>query len=147
MMLSSAAIIALVDWRVAVCALASLWGAHALQTVCHEWYHNNERETFYWKPTYLLLSGLERIGIMSTDQHIDHHRHHLHNLDEVHEWTDLYLPGSERMGGALWSWVIAKYVPGERKMIEAMLRFSGIYYAVHFIAFTAVFVAAALWLV
>lgn len=142
----SAGIISLVDWRVGLCALSGLWGAHALQSICHEWYHHSEREGFYRWPTRLLLSGLERVGIMSTRRHIDHHRHHLHSLDEVHTWTDLYLPGAERLGEAMWAWVIGKHVPGERNMIEAMLRFSMAYYTIHFVLFTAAFLAAALWL-
>ena len=139
----SAAVISLVDWRVGLCALSSLWGAHALQAVCHEWYHHNDREGFYWWPTRLFLSGLERVGIMSTRKHLDHHRHHLHSLGDVHDWLDLYLPGGERLGDALWGWLLRKHVPGERNMIKAMLKLSGVYYTLHFVLFTGVFLAVA----
>ncbi len=141
----SAGLVALVDWRVGLCLLSSIWGAHALQAVCHEWYHHPRRAGFYWWPTRALLTGFERVGLMSTRGHIEHHRHHLYNLDEVHTWVDLYVPGADRLGDAMWAWAVDKHVPGERRMLEALQRFAGAYYPLHFVVLTGTFAALAWW--
>ena len=142
--LVSAGLVALVDWRVGLCVLSCMWGAHALQSVCHEWYHNDkQREDFYWAPTYWLLSALERVGIMSTARHIDHHRHHLRNLDEVDNWLDLYIPGGEALGEALWAWLVPQHVPGETRMVDRMLLFCRVYYPLQFAAVTGLFALVA----
>lgn len=141
--LISAGLIAAVDWRVALCALCCTWAAHALQSVGHEWYHNDDREGFYWWPTRRFLSGMERVGLMSTKQHRRHHRHHLHNLDAVQDWADLYVPGLERLGQTAWAWALAQHVPGERRMLRAVRSLALTYYPLHFAAVTGVFLAIA----
>lgn len=141
--LCSAGIIALFDWRAGLCALACMWSMRSLQSVCHEYYHHNDRTSFYWLPTRLMLEGLEAVGILSTRRHLLHHRHHLRNLDEVNEWTDMWLPGAERVGRTVWSWLLARHVPGERKMLEGIRQIYRGYAAMHYTAIIVSFIAMA----
>lgn len=140
--LASAAIISVLDWRAGLCALACMWALRSLQSIVHEYYHHNDREKFYWRPTLVALRGLEAIGILSTKRHLRHHRHHLRNLDEVHEWTDMWLPGAERLGNAIWRRMLARHIPGEQRMIDAIrklyTRYAVLHYALVVISFVAI---------
>lgn len=133
--LASAAVLSVVDWRLAVAGLSSLWAAHCLQAVCHEWVHHDQRASFYWAPTRWLLSGLERVGLLSTAQHRRRHRHHLHSLDAVHDWLDLRLPGVEGLAAGVWRRVLALHVPGERRMTTALIPFFRMYVTVAYALF------------
>ncbi len=144
--LCSAAAIAAFDWRAGLCALACMWSMRSLQSICHEYYHHDDREGFYWAPTLRLLRGLEAIGVLSTTRHRRHHRHHLHSLDKVHDWTDMWLPGAERLGRRLWREMLARHVPGEERMIDAIRGVFTAYAALHYAAIIAGFVAMVRWL-
>jgi len=134
------------DWRVGLCALSCTWGAHLLQTIAHEWYHNPDRGTFYWAPTRWLLGGLERVGLMSTARHNRHHGHHLRNLDAVHNWLDLYLPGGEWLGDTLFAAAKKRFVPGQRRMVRTIIAAYAVYTPIHFGVLVGGFLLAALWL-
>lgn|GEM_PF-6457178 len=134
------------DWRVGLCALSCMWGAHLLQTIAHEWTHHPDRKAFYARPTHWFLSALEWAGIVSTARHIRHHRHHLHNLDQVHEWVDLYIPGGEWLGRTLFTWARRRYVPGERRMVRAIIAAYAVYIPLHFGALAAGFWLLGTWL-
>ncbi len=139
MQLLTAGIITMFDWRAGLCALACMWAMRSLQSICHEYYHHNDRPSFYSLPTRLLLEGLEAIGILSTRRHLIHHRHHLRNLHQVSEWTDMWMPGAERVGRALWSRLLTLYIPGQQKMIDSIrwsfLRYAALNYGVIIVAF------------
>jgi hypothetical protein len=141
--LVAATIIAAFDLRAGVCALACMWAMRSLQSICHEYYHNDDREGFYWPPTRLLLAALEALGVLSTRRHLRHHRHHLRNLDAVHDWTDMWLPGAERLGGLVWRRMLARHVPGEQRMIAAIRRLFTGYAALHYAVVIVGFLAAA----
>lgn len=95
-----------------------LWLAELLQSTIHEWYHNpvSNRRRFYSAAVYWLFSFLEKIGIASTRGHLQHHRHRLHNLNEVEKWLDLYLPKGELLPTLLWKKAMARYEPGKENM-------------------------------
>jgi hypothetical protein len=120
--LAVAAIVGGYDPTAAIAALSCMGLTRGLQTVAHEWYHHDDRAGFYTAPVFGLLTLLERVGVMSTSRHLQHHRHHLHSLDAVHHWTDLYLPGGDALGDALWEAALQRHVPGEDRMVRFVLR-------------------------
>lgn len=110
-----------VDWRAGATLLACLWANHLLQGVAHEWYHNDQRDTFYTPPMRWFLVGLEAVGVMDGKRHRRHHAHHLHSLDEVQDWVDLSLPGAEWLGRTLWRRQLRRYRAGERAMVPGII--------------------------
>jgi hypothetical protein len=97
---------------------STVWSAELLQSTIHEWYHNpaKNRKAFYSPVIYWTFTLLEKIGVASTKDHLRHHRHRLHNLNEVEKWLDLYLPFGERLPTLIWKKALSKYVPGKANM-------------------------------
>lgn len=97
---------------------STAWAAELLQSTIHEWYHNpvSNRKSFYNPVLFWLFTFLEKIGIASTRDHLQHHRHRLHNLNQVEKWMDLYLPFGEWLPTLIWKRALARYVPGEARM-------------------------------
>jgi hypothetical protein len=118
----AAGLAAATEWRAGATLLACLWANHLLQGVAHEWYHNDQRETFYTPPMRWFLSGLEAIGVMDGRRHRRHHAHHLHSLDAVQDWVDLSLPGAEWLGRTFWRRQLARYRAGERAMVPGIIK-------------------------
>jgi hypothetical protein len=126
-----------------------LWLAELLQSTIHEWYHNpvSNRKLFYSAPVYWLFTFLEKIGIASTRDHLQHHRHRLHNLNEVEKWLDLYLPMGEVLPALIWKKAIARYVPGKENMTTYVNKVTRRVYAVLFLSATLCYLAGYyLWL-
>ncbi len=132
--------VASVSVPAAVAALSCLVAMRLLQSLVHEWYHCNVRETFYWPVTRWFLQGLEAVGILSTRGHMEHHKHHLHNLDGVENWVDMALPGADRIGDALWARVLERHVPGELRMVQSAARVLMAWLVFHCVSYAGVFV-------
>ena len=67
-----------------------------IQALTHLWYHTskkNRRLQFGVLP-YYFMSLLERINVISTEQHKIHHNHSVDNMDNVEMWNDLWMPDS-----------------------------------------------------
>lgn len=105
-----------------ISSVSSFFLIELLQAICHEWYHvpQTKRKHFYWAPTFYTLSFLELIGILDTVGHKKHHTHNLDNLDDVHNWTDMYSIGFETIADWIFTKMKAHYVPGEQRMSETM---------------------------
>lgn len=100
--------------------VCTIWVAEMLQSTVHEWYHNPtpNRRSFYNPVLYGLFTLLEKTGIASTKDHTRHHRHRLHNLNDVEKWMDLFLPFGEMMATAIWDRALVRYEPGKTKMTD-----------------------------
>ena len=92
--------------------------AELLQSTVHEWYHNppRNRKAFYSLPMYWFFTLLEKTGLASTRKHMEHHRHHLPNLDKVERWLDLYIPFGEMLASGFWKKALSRHVPGKTSM-------------------------------
>ncbi|MER9117110.1 hypothetical protein NKH93_10835 [Mesorhizobium sp. M0954] len=111
--------------------------AQLLQATIHEWYHNpvSNRKNFYNPLVYWTFTVLEKLGVASTKRHLGHHRHNLHNLDEVDVWLDLWMPFGERVTSRLWKVALTKYIPGQSQMTRYVTLVGTI---VQFIAFSVI---------
>ena len=113
-----------IDPLLGISALSFMWITRLLQSVCHEWYHNNEKETFYTKPMYYLMMFFEKIGLMSTKNHKKHHQHNIKSLNRASVWLDLYMPfGSflEKIGDFIWKKALLRYKPRKLNMVKYVL--------------------------
>jgi hypothetical protein len=81
-----------------------LW--HLTSSPIHEWYHmpaKNRREYFN-RFEYFVYSFLERHGLISTREHVTHHRHQINNKKDVVEFDDVNVgKGLSRFFDALWT--------------------------------------------
>ena len=86
------------------------------QGIVHEWYHvpRKKRKSHYIFLSYWLLSFFEKIRLISTKNHLLHHRHGVNTLDKVQGWTDLYLPFGDALGDLLWKRAISRYERGKK---------------------------------
>ena len=60
----------------------------------HTWYHVKPkcRKRYFSRFEYLWLFTFEKIGIISTKKHFDHHKHDLNNLEEAKDFQDAWMP-------------------------------------------------------
>lgn len=68
-----------------------LW--HLTSSPVHEWYHTppKNRQAYFNRFEYRLYSTLEKMGVISTKNHITHHRHQINNKDAVVEFDDMHV--------------------------------------------------------
>lgn len=124
-------ILYVIDPLLGISALSFMWLTRWLQSVCHEWYHNDKRKTFYTKPMYYLMTFFEYIGLMSTENHKKHHQHNLKSLNKASVWLDLRTPfGSfiEKIGNYIWEKALLRYKPKETNMVKYTLSLTLIAY-------------------
>jgi len=125
-----------IDPLLGISALSFMWITRLLQSVCHEWYHNNKRETFYTKPIYYLMVFFEKIGLMSTKNHKRHHQHNLKSLNKASVWLDLYMPfGStlEKIGDLIWEKALLRYQPQKLNMVKYVLGITLICFIIQYV--------------
>lgn len=80
-----------------------LW--HLSSSPVHEWYHTppKARKDYFNHFEYAILSFLEKLNLISTRKHINHHRHQLKNKHEVIEFDDMNI--GKRLSGVFdWLW-------------------------------------------
>jgi len=65
-----------------------------LDAVSHLWYHTPEskRNLHFGRILWSLMTILEKMKIVSSDEHKIHHSHNIHSLTDVDIWNDLYVP-------------------------------------------------------
>ncbi len=132
-------ILFLINPILGIAALSFIWLMHLLQAICHEWYHNRDRENFYVKPLHYLMLFLEKIGIMSRKKHAEHHKHGLDNLHQVSLWLDMYIPGGEAVGNFIWKKTLAKYKKGEYNMTDFIRKIFYVYIFLNHLILIAMF--------
>ncbi len=102
--------------------LSTIWAAQLLQGSIHEWYHYPKRRRLeYFHPaTHYFFTFLEKVRIADGKRHSYHHRHQLHNLQDVELWLDLAIPWGDKLPTYLWKKVLKLYRPGEIRMVPAI---------------------------
>jgi hypothetical protein len=65
-----------------------------LQAITHLWYHTPEskKKIHFGRILWSLMAFLEKMKIVSSDEHKIHHSHNIHSLTHVEMWNDLYVP-------------------------------------------------------
>lgn len=76
-----------------------------MQQDIHDWYHVSgaKRYEYYGAPRYYLFSLLEKIHILGTERHKQHHAHDLAHREEVHSFDDFRAPGLCAVADSIWT--------------------------------------------
>lgn len=123
----------------ALCFFTCLTMTSLFQGIAHEWYHCRNKKGFYSFPVYHGMNLLEKIGILSSKNHVKHHQHHLGNLDQVEQWVDCWSPFAEEVCKSLWRKALRLHRPGEKRMVIFFKRLASVVLTLRLSALVALF--------
>jgi hypothetical protein len=91
-----------------------------LQAIVHLWYHTPgaHKPQHFGPLLYTILTNLEDVNVISSEEHKLHHKHNRYNTEEVEMWNVLYVPPVVNDIGT----TIFKYIMTLNKSTEEKLK-------------------------